>query len=134
MDLKYDRGEHRRKHCWSEGVAGSITRGRNRVGQCSNLLSDALAAQLLNDGVRVDEEMNELTDSRAFPRAVSNVFQGVPYRAVKTDEAARSLHGYPCLREDELPTGLRETLRARAASEGHQRAFDSWIREQVKPR
>lgn len=133
MQLLYERGEHRRKHCWSNNYAGYTGKGRNRVGKCSSDLTDIQAQNLLNSGIWVDADLRELPERNAYPDYVYNVYGGVPYRAAVT-VTMRSMHGYPCLYEKELPAWLRARLRQLAEDSGYLPEFNRWLKNNVKPR
>lgn len=49
--LRYDRGEHRVKHCWKEPESAFVRDGSAETGKCLSTLSKQLAEQLLNDGI-----------------------------------------------------------------------------------
>ena len=49
--LRYEPGEHRRKHCWQQPYADFENNGVAVIGKCSSTLSKAMAEQLLNGAV-----------------------------------------------------------------------------------
>jgi hypothetical protein len=48
---KYERGEHRRKHCWKRDVADFVDEHGYLVGKCPSSITDAIAEKLLNQAV-----------------------------------------------------------------------------------
>lgn len=121
MNYAYDRGEHRTKHCWSHPHAGFVPSVRGPIGKCSNRLTDALALELLNQGL----PFRQNPDS-PHPDAIYNIFEGVPYVAVKTVEGI-SFHGYP--HRGRMPERIRQALESRAESSGHAREFRRWMKD-----
>ena len=135
--LTYDRGEHRTKHWWGNALAGEELFKKSdgstfRVGKCSSQLTKTVAERLLNGGIWVDKDLQEIHGKTVFPRYVYNVHAGVPYRAVETDSGALSMHGYPCLREHELSGWLKKRLRLMAEATKDEKKFDAWIANHVK--
>ena len=117
----YDRGQHRRKHCWKNSYAGFQPSAKGQVGKCSSKITQTIAQALLDDGV--PDWDNE---DAQYPTAIYNVFEGIPYEAAPT-EPGKSYHGYPW--RGTMPLRIFAQLEERASQSGHGRRFKKWVRK-----
>lgn len=130
MPYKYDRGEHRRKHCWGNDRAGFVSQDGNLVGKCPNTITDSIAETILNEAVAEPDPFSipGRTPS-AWPRRLYGVYKGVIYEAVPT-EPGKSYHGYPWRGREgrgPLPAEVVDRLRELAEAERHLDEFESWL-------
>lgn len=121
---KYERGEHRHKHCWANDWAGFVPSYRGKIGKCPSSITDMEAETLLNSGVPYFYE--EPSDSSTCPDIIYNVRNGIPYEAVPTTPTV-SFHAYPWA--GRLPRHIRDELRRRAEASGHHKEFKAWMKE-----
>ncbi|WP_169338396.1 hypothetical protein [Lamprocystis purpurea] len=126
VNLTYDPGEHRVKHCWNKPEAGFVALDRGRktihVGKCPNTLSKAQAEQLLQAGVSYPLDSPE-------PERIYNVHEGIVYEAVNTGDSP--WHGYPWRARPgnaPLPDQIKQELERRAVAAGYGRAFKNWMK------
>lgn len=132
MHYKYDRGDHRRKHCWNRDSADFVEEQGHLVGKCPSTVTDAVAERLLNQAVaEPDPFAVRGRATAAWPRRLYAVYHGVVYEAVPT-QPGTSYHGYPWRGRSgrgPLPTEVIEQLRIQAGAEGFSREFEGWLDE-----
>lgn len=132
MRYHYERGEHRRKHCWKRDHADFVVLHGHRVGKCPSTITDAVAEAVLNQAVAEPEPfVVPGRQADTWPKRLYGVYKGVIYEAVPT-QPGKSYHGYPWRGRDgrgPLPTEVIERLRALAEDEGYFEAFESWLNE-----
>lgn len=119
---RYDPGEHRFKHCWSEPRAAFVQQGSAQIGKCPSTLSKDLAEQLLNDGL-------VYPTGEVSPERIYNVHEGVVYEAVFSGDG---WHGYPWRYRPgrrSLPRQIRQELECRAKQLGCLSAYKLWMKE-----
>jgi hypothetical protein len=119
---KYERGEGRTKHCWNKPHAGFKPSKRGPVGKCANTITDAIAEDLLNNGIPWDDDDD-------WPEEVYNVHEGAVYVAVPTRPGV-SYHGYPY--QGRLPDCLVRKLQNKAQEKGCLAEFEKWKRDYLK--
>ena len=127
--LRYDPGEHRRKHCWQQSHADFENIGVAVVGKCPSTLSKAVAEQLLNDAV-FEGEHPLPPIAQAMPDRVWNVHEGVVYEAVCP--APGVYHGYPwCGRpgRNRLARPVKRALLEKARQQGCAAAVEDWFKK-----
>lgn len=113
----------RSKHKWKHSYPGEAPKkGSERIGLCPSGIPQATLNELLNTGIQYRPEGWD----KPHPKAIYNVYQGVPYRALPTNPE-RSYHGFPCLDfGKDIPKRILKELRLRTPEE--QRAkFDGWV-------
>ena len=92
MQYKYERGDHRRKHCWTRGYADFIEEHGHLVGKCPSSITDALAERLLNQAVaEPDPFAIRGAPADSWPKRLYAVYRGVIYEAVPT-QPGKSYH------------------------------------------
>src|SRR5690554_2428452 len=111
----YERGEGRTKHCWNQPRAGFEPSRRGQVGKCSNQITDAVATELLNEGLPDEDGRQRSQENKSYPQRIYNVFDGAIYVAVPT-QPGKSYHGYPV--RGPLPRKLLKKLRQKAEEAG----------------
>lgn len=132
MPYKYERGDHRTKHCWKRDQADFVQQQGHLVGKCPSSITDSVAETILNQAVAEPDPF--LVPGRAaasWPKRLYGVHKGVIYEAVPT-QPGKSYHGYPWRGRDgrgPLPTLVVERLRAMAEAEGYLKEFKSWLDE-----
>jgi hypothetical protein len=132
LSYKYERGEHRRKHCWKRDDGGFVQTAGNLVGKCPNSITDEIAEKLLNQAVAEPDPF--VLRGRApdtWPKRLYAVYRGVIYEAAPT-QPGKSYHGYPWRGRSgrgPLPSEVIERLRSMAEVEGYLEEFESWLDE-----
>lgn len=132
MPYKYERGEHRRKHCWNRDYADFVEQHGHLVGKCPNTITDVVAQTVLNQAVAEPDPFfvpGRAADS--WPKRLYGVYRGVIYEAVPT-QPGKSYHGYPWRGRDgrgPLSSEVVERLRVLARAEGYLDEFESWLDE-----
>jgi hypothetical protein len=125
----YERGEHRKKHCWKYPHAAiQIDRG-HLVGKCPNTLTDVLAETILRSAIEEPDPFELPGQAKSHPKRLYAVYEGVIYEAVPTNPG-RSYHGYPWTRREgrtQLPREIVAELRRRAKAQGHLEEFEDWL-------
>lgn len=86
--FEYDRGIHRKKHCWNHDYADFIEKNGAFIGKCPNTITDEMAKSILNSGVAFRKHGCQEIEY------IYSVFKGVVYEAVPT-RPGKSFHGYP---------------------------------------
>lgn len=135
MKWKYEKGEGRHKHEWNKDEAGFVCGDKSDVvGKCPNNITHVMAEELLNKGIPYINprkkplycsiEKDGVVQSIAFPHAIYNVYQGIPYHAAPT-RGCCSFHAYPEL-ESKLPPEIKAQLLERAKQQGHKKEFNKW--------
>lgn len=125
----YERGEHRKKHCWKHAHAAIESRDGHLVGKCPNTLTDALAEAILQSAIEEPDPFELPGQSKGHPKKLYAVYNGVIYEAVPTNPG-RSYHGYPWTRREgrtQLPREIVNELRRRANEEGCLEKFEDWF-------
>lgn len=130
MPYRYERGEHRHKHCWNNDYAGFVVfQGRHEVGKCPNTINDTLAETLLNQAVAEPDPFAVPGQvQHKWPRRLYAVYRGVIYEAVPTQPG--SYHGYPWQARkgrSPLPPEVVEQLREVARRQGCLDDFEEWL-------
>lgn len=130
MKYLYERGDHRRKHCWNNDRADFISERGGFVGKCPNSITDSVAETVLNQGVaEPDPFVIPGRPKTSHPKRIYGVYKGVIYEAVPT-QPGKSYHGYPWRARDgrgPLPTDVIERLRELAREQGYLDEFESWL-------
>jgi hypothetical protein len=127
---KYERGEHRKKHCWNNDYADFVERDGHLLGKCPNSITDEIAATLLRSAI-AEPEPFAVPGRTPRPKRLYGVHRGVIYEAVPT-QPGKSYHGYPWRGREgrgPLATEVVTQLRAMAAAEGYLDQFESWLDE-----
>ena len=130
MPYRYERGEHRRKHCWNQDRADFVLQNGVLVGKCPKSITDAVAETVLNQAVAEPDPF--AVPGRAgnpWPKRLYGVYKGVIYEAVPT-QPGKSYHGYPWRGREgrgALPTEVVVQLRALADAEGYLKDFEAWL-------
>lgn len=132
MPYRYERGEHRRKHCWNRDYADFLEKDGHLVGKCPKGITDAIAETLLNQAIAEPDPFQipgRVAD--LWPKRLYAVHKGVIYEAVPT-QPGTSYHGYPWRGREgrsPLPVEVIERLRAMAEAEGYAEQFEHWLDE-----
>lgn len=120
----YERGAHRRKHCWNRDEASFCPSPKGPVGKCPNSIRDAEAQALLDNGIPFYEDEED-----KHPSHIYSVREGVIYEAAPT-QAGLSYHGYPWRGDQhrgDIPERIFEELMKRADEGGHIKEFKRWV-------
>lgn len=127
---RYERGEGRFKHRWSNDEAGFEPSPNGPVGKCHNSITETVAEDLLRDGVPEESPFPHSDDPAVPPARIFNLYRGVPYVAVTTQSG--SYHGFPW--RGPLPASVEDELLEIA----HQRDVESelkrWLRKYPRRR
>jgi hypothetical protein len=130
VPYRYERGEHRHKHCWKNDHAGfALWQGRYQVGKCPKTITDVVAETLLNQAVAEPDPFfvpGQVKDK--WPRRLYAVYRGVIYEAVPTQPG--SYHGYPWQARpgrSPLPPEVIDQLRDMARKQGCADEFEEWL-------
>lgn len=130
MAYQYERGEHRRKHCWNQDRADFAPWHGHLAGKCPKSITDAVAETVLNQAVaEPDPFVVPGRQPNPWPKKLYGVFKGVIYEAVPT-QPGKSYHGYPWRAREgrgPLPAEVVDRLRELARAEGHLDAFEEWL-------
>jgi hypothetical protein len=99
--------------------------GGERVGMCPAGIKKATLESLLNGGIF----HFGAGPPREHPLSIFNIYQGVPYRAVRTLEGI-SYHGFPCVsaRRD-VPPVVMKKLMARAVELDCKASVAKWFKQ-----
>lgn len=122
---RYDPGEHRSKHCWSEPRADFVRCGSAEIGKCPSTLSKQQAERLLNEGIGYPV-------GEAIPQRIYNVHGGIVYEAVCSGD---SWHGYPWRYRPgrkALPRDMLRELEDRASQQNCLDAYKDWMKRYGK--
>jgi hypothetical protein len=128
----YERGDHRRKHCWGNDRADFVFQSGVLVGKCPKSITDRIAEQVLNSAVAEPDPFvvpGRVPDT--WPKRLYGVYKGVIYEAVPT-QPGKSYHGYPWRGREgrgPLPEEVVNTLRELARAENHLEEFERWLSE-----
>jgi hypothetical protein len=98
------------------------------LSKCSAEIDKTLAQRLLDTGIAWSPSSHR----SPLPHSVFNTYKGIPYRAHRRGRT-RFYHGFPDVR-NRIPVAVREQLRALAAEEGAEDAFDHWMEQTNKHR
>lgn len=126
---RYDPGEHRHKHCWSESRADFRESGSSFIGKCPNTLSKIEAEIILNQAV-----FEPLEEGQEYPEKLWAVHEGVIYEAVPT-EPGKSYHGYPWRGKpgaEKLPRTIKKALSEMAEKNQCSDDFKNWLKQYEK--
>lgn len=93
------------------------------LGKCSSEIDRTTAQRLLDTGIAWSPSSHR----SPLPHSVFNVYKGVPYRAHPRGRT-RFYHGFPDVR-NRIPASIRALLRALAAAEDAEDAFDRWMEQ-----
>jgi hypothetical protein len=130
VSYRYERGEHRRKHCWNQDRAVFIQQNGHLVGKCPTSITDSIAETILNQAVaEPDPFVVPGRKPRAWPGRFYGVYKGVIYEAVPT-QPGQSYHGYPWRGREgrgPLPAEVVEQLRDLAVAQGCLDEFEDWL-------
>jgi hypothetical protein len=124
LAYQYERGEGRKKHCWNRPYAGFMPERRGAVGKCANTITDVVAQGLLESGLYVPSDADDV----CYPDEIFNIYQGVVYVAVPT-RPGESYHGYPY--RGRLTKRLYDALQARATEQNCDREFEKWSKSHI---
>jgi hypothetical protein len=130
MEYKYEprplNGGRPPKHKWSKPhPAVVVARGGEKVGMCPSAIPKETLEKLLNDGIPWFGE----SASGEHPLSIFNVYEGVPYRAVRT-RAGISFHGFPCVsRRKDVPGSVYPKVMARAKKQGVEKEVIQWFKD-----
>lgn len=132
MPYKYDRGEHRHKHCWNHDKAGFVVwAGHHEVGKCPKSINNEVAEAILNQGVAEPDPFPASgLGPESYPQRLYGVYRGVIYEAVPTQPG--SYHGYPWQARNgrsQLPVEIVDRLREMAVRQGCVETFERWLDE-----
>ena len=114
------------KQKWNKSYAAvEAGWGGEKVGMCPAGLSQDTLEHLLNSGIFYFGH----APAQEHPQSIFNVYDGVPYRAVKTNPG-KSFHGFPCVskRKDVPPTVLPRLLE-RADQLGVRVEVERWFKQ-----
>ena len=131
MPYRYERGEHRYKHCWNNDYAGFGQWQGHEVGKCPNTITNAIAETVLNQAVAEPDPFAEPGQAPdPLPKRLYGVYKGVIYEAVQTQPG--SYHGYPWQARKgrpPLPPEVVDQLRQMARNQGYAKEFEEWLDE-----
>jgi hypothetical protein len=129
---QYERGEHRRKHCWRNARADFVPQNGVLVGKCPNTITDIIAETILNQAVAEPDPFAIAGQPPSgWPKRLYGVYKGVIYEAVPT-QPGKSYHGYPWRGREgrgPLPREVVEQLRDRARTDRCLEDFEAWLDE-----
>lgn len=113
------------KHKWNKPHADFIERKGGEIeGMCPHPMCPSTLNSLLNDGLK---DFGHSTGEH--PRAIFNVYQGVPYKAYVTQQGI-SYHGFPC-RKSDVPPRLFKSLLALANDKKCKNEVERWFKDHV---
>jgi len=98
------------------------------LSKCSTEIDETLAQHLLDTGIA----WSPASHRSPLPHSVFNTYRGIPYRAHRRGRT-RFYHGFPDV-WNRIPAAIRERLRALAAQEGAEDAFDRWMEHTARYR
>ena len=123
---RYERGEGRYKHRWSNDYAGFEPGGKGPVGKCPSSIDEPLAEQILNTGIPF-----RTSDQDQHPSRIYATYRGVIYEAVPTVPGL-TYHGYPWRGDlpgrPPLPKRIMRYLKQQAQSSGYLREHKQWLK------
>jgi hypothetical protein len=76
---RYERGEGRHKHRWSNDYAGFEPGSKGPIGKCPSSIDEALAEEILNSGIAFHE-----SEGARYPERIYASYRGIIYEAVPT--------------------------------------------------
>ena len=130
MRYQYDRGEHRRKHCWKNDYADFVSQHGILVGKCPKTITDTIAETVLNRAVaEPDPFVIPGREPDPWPKRLYGAHKGVICEAVPT-QPGKSYRGYPWRGREgrgPLPTEVIERLRELAKAEDYLEEFEEWL-------
>jgi len=130
VPYRYERGEHRFKHCWKNDYAGFVSPHGVPIGKCPKSITDTIAEIVLNQAVaEPDPFVVPGRPPDPWPKRLYGVYRGVIYEAVPTPPG-KSYHGYPWRGRDgrgPLPSEVVDRLRDLARIAGFQAEFEDWL-------
>lgn len=122
--LRYDPGEHRRKHCWTKDYAEIVPEGSASVGKCPATLSKEQAEILLNEAL-----CEKGTKPVSRTERLWTVHDGVIYEAVSSLPGV--YHGYPWQGRpgrNRLSRPVKRALLERAREQGCELEVKDWLK------
>lgn len=125
-DWRYERGEGRHKHRWSNDYAGFKPTEKGPVGMCPKHITEKVATEILNQGVPYYEDDDDSAPARIFA-----VYRGVIYECVPTQPGV-SWHGYPWRGDQKkrsLPRRIERRLEQQAEESGYGNEFRQWLKK-----
>lgn len=123
--LRYQPGELRFKHKWKKYKPGFEDSGSQKVAKCPRDFDFHIAQELLNKGVYLAEQW-EPEDYP--PKRVYNVYNGIPYVALRNAPGSWEYHGFP-LGFRRVRRDVYSQLWERARQEGYVREFEQWCKK-----
>jgi len=132
VPYKYDRGEHRKKHCWKEDRADFVMSHGHLVGKCPRSITDTIAQTVLNQSVAEPDPF--IVPGRKpdpIPKRLYGVYRGVIYEGAPT-QPGTSYHGYPWRGREgrgPLPDEVVDRLREISRIEGFLEEFEDWLND-----
>lgn len=127
IQVKYDPGEHRVKHCGPLPQADFVKQGSIIIGRCPSTLTKNFACELLNDA-EFEGKLPHQRVADVMPERVWNFYEGVIYEAVPSGPGA--YHGYPWRGRpgrNRLTRAVKRALEQKAISQGLVREFKDWL-------
>lgn len=125
-ELRYDKGENRKKHLPLSADAMMVNEHGQWVGHCPRGFAPETALDLLQHGI---PEFCETIPEK--PRRIWSYHDGVIYAAHSSD-AGTTWHGFPCgnpMLKKDLPQKIRRQLEERATAAGEHRRFNNWMKK-----
>lgn len=124
-ELRYDKGENRKKHLSLDADAMMVNEHGQWVGHCPRRFAPETALDLLQHGI---PEFRESIPEK--PCRIWSYHDGVIYSA-RSDTTGAAWHGFPCgypmLRQ--LPSEIKNQLEKRAIELGEQGKFNKWLKK-----
>lgn len=124
---RYDKGERRYKHEWSERRPGIVISSHNPklwVGKCPAGLPALTRERLLNEAIPAPVGDRDLK----APKAVYVVHEGAIYEA-KTSDHGLTYHGYPY--KGKLTNKMLNDLRNMSVAKNCADEFERWVKEHI---
>lgn len=122
---RYDPGD-KPKHKQARGAEPYFHEvGGVPIAQCPTGLSPSTVLRLLREGIAYPDEWDEVESEP--PKRIYNVYEGVPYVAMRNAPGSCCYHGFP-LGYRRLTPRIRAELVARARAEGFEREFKKWCK------
>lgn len=123
-ELKYDKGENRRKHSGQQTDAQMVKKFGGWIGECPKNFDLNIAQELVRNGV---PEFRNTTAEKPF--RIWAYYNGAIY-AARSQDGGTSWHGYPNGHPaEEPPRAILRQLEAIADGLGERTQFKQWLKK-----
>lgn len=118
-------GNAQPKHKWRNKHPDVVEApGGEKVGMCPAGIPKETLEHLLNSGIQEFAAGGQ----QEHPKAIYNIYGGVPYKAVKT-QLGKSFHGFPCVsKRKDVSTRIYRQLLALAEEKGVKAEVERWFK------